>query len=577
MFVAGLGTSGTLMGVGRYLKEQKPDVQVVAVEPPAGELVQGLRNLDDGFVPPIFDPDGARPEVHRAPARVDRVDAPPARRVRRVRRASRRARRSRARRRWPRRWTSGTIVTLLPDGGWKYLSSGAWTDPTRRGRRARDAHQLLVTRSRAPTPIAAAVGRAAARRAGRVPDRDRLRPRCRRRERRRGAPAVRGEGPARRPSGDRAPRAPRRSSTSCARRRARRRARARRRVLARPAHARRAPQRRTRRDEVDRRPRHRRAARARPSARARAARRVRRRRRGAVGQPVRPREPDDRARTCAPTSATTSTSCSTAGRAASASSRRSSTCTGAEPGDPAPRRRRAASAIERVVGRRVRAAHDAARSRRRARWRRTTRRDARVEVVDAGRRSRDRAATLLDARRAGRRARARAAATACRPDVVVLDAAARRRRVRARALRARCARPTTRGLDVRARGRAAAERASAPRSRDRLAAPRPRPDSVTAMRDDRARSACSTAGSAGSPSLGRSSTCCPTSDIVYFGDTGRFPYGPKPADEVLKYSLEIADVLARARREDARRRVQQRGGGRARPAARARSTSRSSA
>ena len=57
VFVAGLGTSGTLMGVGRYLKEQKPEVQVVAVEPPAGELVQGLRNLDDGFVPPIFEPD----------------------------------------------------------------------------------------------------------------------------------------------------------------------------------------------------------------------------------------------------------------------------------------------------------------------------------------------------------------------------------------------------------------------------------------------------------------------------------------------------------------------------------------
>ena len=57
VFVAGLGTSGTLMGVGRYLKEQKPEVRVVAVEPPAGELVQGLRNLDDGFVPPIFTPD----------------------------------------------------------------------------------------------------------------------------------------------------------------------------------------------------------------------------------------------------------------------------------------------------------------------------------------------------------------------------------------------------------------------------------------------------------------------------------------------------------------------------------------
>ncbi|MGH9033158.1 MAG: PLP-dependent cysteine synthase family protein, partial [Acidimicrobiia bacterium] len=57
VFVAGLGTSGTLMGVGRYLKDQKPEVQVVAVEPPAGELVQGLRSLEEGFVPPIFDPE----------------------------------------------------------------------------------------------------------------------------------------------------------------------------------------------------------------------------------------------------------------------------------------------------------------------------------------------------------------------------------------------------------------------------------------------------------------------------------------------------------------------------------------
>jgi len=56
-FVAGLGTSGTLMGVGRYLKERKPSVKVVAVEPPAGEDVQGLRSLDEGYIPPIFDPD----------------------------------------------------------------------------------------------------------------------------------------------------------------------------------------------------------------------------------------------------------------------------------------------------------------------------------------------------------------------------------------------------------------------------------------------------------------------------------------------------------------------------------------
>lgn len=54
-FVAGLGTSGTLTGVGRYLKEQNPAVKVFAVEPPAGELVEGLRSLDDGFIPPVFE------------------------------------------------------------------------------------------------------------------------------------------------------------------------------------------------------------------------------------------------------------------------------------------------------------------------------------------------------------------------------------------------------------------------------------------------------------------------------------------------------------------------------------------
>jgi cysteine synthase len=128
VFVAGLGTSGTLMGAGRFLKEQKPDVRVVAVEPPAGELVQGLRNLDDGFVPPIFDPSVLdRKFIVRGRESVE----------------------------WTRRlledcgvfagissgaaiagavktaeqMDQGTIVTLLPDGGWKYLSSGAWTDP----------------------------------------------------------------------------------------------------------------------------------------------------------------------------------------------------------------------------------------------------------------------------------------------------------------------------------------------------------------------------------------------------------------------------------------------------------------
>ena len=54
-FVAGLGTSGTLMGVGTYLKEHRPEVKVLAVEPPLGELVEGLRNLDEGYIPPVYE------------------------------------------------------------------------------------------------------------------------------------------------------------------------------------------------------------------------------------------------------------------------------------------------------------------------------------------------------------------------------------------------------------------------------------------------------------------------------------------------------------------------------------------
>ncbi|GAB3963735.1 cysteine synthase [Actinoallomurus acanthiterrae] len=54
-FVAGLGTTGTLMGVGRYLREQVPGVAIVAAEPRYGELVYGLRNIDEGFVPELYD------------------------------------------------------------------------------------------------------------------------------------------------------------------------------------------------------------------------------------------------------------------------------------------------------------------------------------------------------------------------------------------------------------------------------------------------------------------------------------------------------------------------------------------
>ena len=130
-FVAGLGTSGTLMGTGRYLKENKPGVKIIAVEPPLGESVDGLRNLDEGYVPPLFD------NWHG----FDILDR---KRVVRPRESIE----------WTRRMVrecgifsgisagaalagvakvaseidEGTIVFIVCDGGWKYLSTGAYTD-----------------------------------------------------------------------------------------------------------------------------------------------------------------------------------------------------------------------------------------------------------------------------------------------------------------------------------------------------------------------------------------------------------------------------------------------------------------
>jgi cysteine synthase len=125
-FVAGLGTSGTLMGVGRYLKERKPDVRIVAVEPPAGEDVQGLRSLDEGYVPPIFDPDildrrfivrlGESVEWTRRLAELGIFAGLSSGAV--MAGAAKTAA----------DMEEGTVVALLPDGGWKYLSTGAWTD-----------------------------------------------------------------------------------------------------------------------------------------------------------------------------------------------------------------------------------------------------------------------------------------------------------------------------------------------------------------------------------------------------------------------------------------------------------------
>ena len=127
-FVSGLGTSGTLMGVGRYLKEQNPTVQVWAVEPPSGEVVQGLRNLDDGFVPEVFDPGVLDRKLIVRP----RESIEWTRRLTAeagifagISSGSAMAGAARA----ASQIEEGVIVTVLADGGWKYLSTGAWTDP----------------------------------------------------------------------------------------------------------------------------------------------------------------------------------------------------------------------------------------------------------------------------------------------------------------------------------------------------------------------------------------------------------------------------------------------------------------
>ncbi|HEY1651648.1 MAG TPA: pyridoxal-phosphate dependent enzyme [Acidimicrobiales bacterium] len=133
-FVAGLGTSGTLLGVGRYLREKLGDqVSIWAVEPPAGEMVDGLRNLDDGYIPPIFEELGGAQLLDRKTV------------VRPLESIV-----------WTRRLTEvgvfagistgaalagavkcaaslepgveASIVVVSADAGWKYLSTGAWTD-----------------------------------------------------------------------------------------------------------------------------------------------------------------------------------------------------------------------------------------------------------------------------------------------------------------------------------------------------------------------------------------------------------------------------------------------------------------
>ena len=125
VFVAGLGTGGTLMGVGRRLKEHNPRVQIVAAEPHQDDLVQGLRNLDDGFIPPILDLDLLDRKivvrgldslrVTRELVQVEGIFAGISGGA--VVHVAQRVGRDMER---------GNIVVLLADGGWKYLSTGLW-------------------------------------------------------------------------------------------------------------------------------------------------------------------------------------------------------------------------------------------------------------------------------------------------------------------------------------------------------------------------------------------------------------------------------------------------------------------
>ena len=129
-FVAGLGTSGTLMGTGRFLKEQNPDIRIVAVEPPLGERVEGLRNIDEGYIPPVFEDWNGFDLLDRK--RVVR----PRESIEWVRRlveecgvfaglSSGAALAGAAK--VAESIESGTIVFIVCDGGWKYLSTGAYT------------------------------------------------------------------------------------------------------------------------------------------------------------------------------------------------------------------------------------------------------------------------------------------------------------------------------------------------------------------------------------------------------------------------------------------------------------------
>ncbi|MFC4946097.1 PLP-dependent cysteine synthase family protein [Pseudonocardia sp. GCM10023141] len=129
-FVAGLGTTGTLVGTGRFLRERKPEIQIVAAEPRYGELVYGLRNLDEGFVPELYDPEvltsrysvGSHDALRRTRELVAQEGIFAGISTGGILHAALAVAEKAAGSKEP-----ADIVLIVADGGWKYLSTGAYS------------------------------------------------------------------------------------------------------------------------------------------------------------------------------------------------------------------------------------------------------------------------------------------------------------------------------------------------------------------------------------------------------------------------------------------------------------------
>lgn len=121
VFVAGLGTGGTLTGTGRRLKEHNPNIRVVATLPPVGDLVQGLRSLDEGFIPPVLD-ESLLDERMVVDSRTSFAAAKELLQKEGIFAGVSSGAVLHTAQRVAQQMDEGKIVVLLPDGGWKYLS-----------------------------------------------------------------------------------------------------------------------------------------------------------------------------------------------------------------------------------------------------------------------------------------------------------------------------------------------------------------------------------------------------------------------------------------------------------------------